>query len=474
MMYRLNKIGTLRPQAPSAHAASRLGIGFEKLDRAVFDPEKAYDKLAAIGVKWVRIQSGWQRTERAPGVYDFAWLDSVVDNLIARGMRPWICLCYGNELYDDLAKTVFGAVGCPPIHTEEQRTAWRNYVVATAAHFRGRVSDYEIWNEPDGRHCWKTGVNATELGEFTVATADAVREGNPDAYIIGGVVCKNVCGFLAKALETTGMANAIDAISYHEYVFDESLVDQKVRAIRGLANLHNPKLEIIQGESGTQSRAGGHGALKIGAWTPDKQARLLLRHLTADLLAGVKFTSYFTCVDMIEALNGTVGDKSTYLDYGYFGVLGADFDENGVSTGDYTPKPSYYALQNLNSVLGGNLVNLDLPITIIPESAPHTGYAPALAAPDVTYGGFRLDNGAYAVAYWYPTNLMTSTYQGSITMQSAIPGDVHLVDPMDGSVYTLPEDILTDDDFGHCILKNIPIKDYPMFLIFGELPALHG
>ena len=471
-MYRLNKIGTLKPQAPSAHENSRLGIGFEKLDRAVFDPERAYDKLAAIGVKWVRIQSGWQRTERERGVYDFAWLDSIVDNLIARGMRPWICLCYGNELYDELSATVFGAVGCPPVHTEEQRTAWYNYAVATAAHFRGRVNDYEIWNEPDGKHCWKTGVSAKELGDFTVATANAVREGNPDAYIIGGAVCRRVCGFLAQAFETTDMARAIDAISFHEYVFDESLVDEKVRAIRGLANLHNPKLEIIQGESGTQSRAGGHGALKIGAWTPDKQARLLLRHLTADLLAGVKFTSYFTCVDMIEALNGTVGDLSSYLDYGYFGVLGADFDENGFSTGDYTPKPAYYALQNLNAILGGDLTVLDLPVNIIKETAPHTGHAPALASPDITYGGFHLDNGAYALAYWYPTNLMTSTYEGAITMQTAIPGALHLVDPMDGSVYPLPESITTDDEYGHFILKYLPIKDYPMFLIFGDLPEL--
>ena len=42
---------------------SRLGIGFEKLDRAVFDPEKAYDPVAASGVKWVRIPSSRQRTK---------------------------------------------------------------------------------------------------------------------------------------------------------------------------------------------------------------------------------------------------------------------------------------------------------------------------------------------------------------------------------------------------------------------------
>ncbi len=471
-MHRLKKIGTLRARKPWEFQQSRLGIGFEKLDRAVFDPEKAYDKLADIGVKWIRLQSGWQRTERSPGVYDFDWLDSIVDNLIRRGMQPWMCLCYGNELYDERAKTIFGAVGCPPIHTEEQRTAWYNYVKAVAEHYAGRVNAFEIWNEPDGNWCWKHGVNATEYGEFSVNTAKALRAGNPDTYIIGGALCLNPCAFLHKAMQT-GMGDVLDALSFHEYVYDEGLVKEKVRALRGIANFWNPKLEIIQGESGAQSRPDGHGALKEGNWTPERQAKILLRHMTADLLCGVKFTSFFTCVDMIEALNGTVGDKASYLDYGYFGVLGADFDENGFSTGDYVPKKSYYALQNLNAVLGGTLLNIDLPVTVNKESSAMTGWAPALSACDVTSGGFRLDNGAYALAYWYPANLMTTDYTGTVTMSESVSDEVHLVDPMDGSVYELPESMIHHDGFGSCRLIHIPIKDYPMFLIFGELPAMN-
>jgi len=470
-MHRLKRIGGLCPRKPGEFPQSRLGIGFEKLDRAVFDPEKAYDKLAAIGVKWIRLQSGWQRTERTPGVYDFEWLDSIVDNLIRRGMQPWMCLCYGNELYDERAKNVYGAVGCPPIHTEEQRTAWYNYVKAVAEHYAGRVTAFEIWNEPDGKWCWKHGVNATEYGEFAVNTAKALRAGNPDSYIIGGALCLNPCAYMNRAMQT-GMGDLIDALSYHEYVYDEGLVEQKVRALRGIANFWNPKLDIIQGESGAQSRPGGHGALEEGNWTPERQAKILLRHMTKDLICGVRFTSYFTCVDMIEALHGTVGDKSSYLDYGYFGVLGADFDEDGFSTGEYEPKQSYYALQNLNAVLGGNLVNFDLPVTIIKEAASMNGGAPALSASDVTVGGFRLDNGSYAFAYWYPTNLMTTVYTGTVTVTQAVSDEVHLIDPMDGSVYELPENMIHRDGFGASRLTNIPIRDYPMFLIFGELPKL--
>ena len=48
---------------------------------------------------------------------------------------------------------------------------------------------------------------------------------------------------------------------------------------------------------------------------------------------------------MIEALNGNVDDVASYLDYGYFGILGADFDAEGKSTGEYYKKTSYYVLK---------------------------------------------------------------------------------------------------------------------------------
>lgn len=120
-MERLIKCGNVPAKKSAEVKKSRLGIGFEKLDRAVFDPEKAYDKVADLGVKYIRIQSGWARCEKEKGVYSFEWLDEIVDNLIKRGLQPWICLCYGNGVYDENAKKVFGAVGVPPIFNDEQK-----------------------------------------------------------------------------------------------------------------------------------------------------------------------------------------------------------------------------------------------------------------------------------------------------------------------------------------------------------------
>ena len=95
-MERLIKIGEISQKNSKDIKFSKIGLGFEKLDRDAFDPSKCYDKISALGVKWARIQSGWAKTEKEKGVYDFSWLDTIVDSLIEHGLKPRMCLCYGN------------------------------------------------------------------------------------------------------------------------------------------------------------------------------------------------------------------------------------------------------------------------------------------------------------------------------------------------------------------------------------------
>ena len=466
-MERLLKTGQLKPRTSREVSQSRIGIGLEKLDRAVFDPEKCYDKLEMIGVKWIRILSGWMRTETEPGIYNFEWLDSIVDNLIERGMIPWICLCYGNGVYTEAAKEVFGSVGWAPINTERERTAWSAYVEAITKHYIGRVSHFEVWNEPDSKWCWKSGANPKEYAKFVIDTAKAVKASNPMAKVFAGSVCLRKLDYINTAL-AEGIGDYIDAVTFHEYTHEERFVYERANTLASLCRSYNPKIKIIQGESGSQSRSVGSGALKGGAWTPDKQAKQLLRHTVADLSLDVEFTSYFSSVDMIEALNGTIGDKASYMDYGYFGVLQADFDEDGFSTGEYTPKKSYYALQNLCSLFSGKYSVQTLPIMVIDAFSTRIfDWEPKIF--DITAHGFRKDNGAMAYLYWRPSNLITTSYEGTITLQ-AVSGsdDIHLIDLMDGSIYLLPEDMIEKHENGCCTLHNLPLMDYPLVLTFGD------
>ena len=277
-MDRLTKIGEVRARSAREVDTSRLGIGFEKLDRAVFDPEKAYAPLAAIGVKYVRIQSGWQRTEKQKGVYDFSWLDAIVDRLIADGMIPWMNIVYGNELYDEQAAQAYGAVGCPPLFSEEAFDAWIAYVRALVTHFRGRVRDYEIWNEPDGRGTWKSGADPADYARLVIPTAAAIHESDPDARALLGALCRANMIFFAELAEA-GAFDVTDALTYHCYTPSDKVMRDSIVAMRALTDLYKPGMPVIQGESGTQSRSGGHGALRAGTWSERRQAKYMARQI---------------------------------------------------------------------------------------------------------------------------------------------------------------------------------------------------
>lgn len=468
-MQRLTKIGKISPKNSLDIKSSRIGIGFEKLDRDAFDPEKAYDKVAALGVKWVRIQSGWAKTEKTAGVYDFSWLDEIIDNLLSRGLKPWICLCYGNGIYDENAAKVYGAVGVPPIFSEKQQTAWINYVKALVSRYKDKVTHYEVWNEPDGIWCWKHGVNARELGIFTAQTGKAIHEVFPEAQVIGLVQCMADLKYACDAFNGTGMAENIDAISFHEYNHDESRIPERVNSLHGVADMFKKGIKIIQGESGSQSKSGGYGALRHHFWNEKAQMKQLARHTLMDLSTDVEFTSYFSCMDMVEALNGNAGDKSSYLDYGYFGVLSADFDESGFASGTYTPKPSYYALQNIASVFSEEYEAVrHAPVMFFPSF--FEPYAQQDCASDeISKVFFERENGSQCLVLWKPTNILTTDYIGTVSMQIATQNKkAVLADLCTGEVFSLPESILTDLNGGCLKLEHLPVKDYPMALILGD------
>ena len=168
---------------------SRIGIGFEKLDRDVFDPNKAYDKVSKIGVKKIRLQSGWQKTEKFKGEYDFEWLDHIVNRLVEAGIDPFLCLCYGNKIYcDDPQKYPSienGGVGHLPVTTPEEKEGWINYVDALTKHFTGRIRYYELMNEVDLSVFAKVDMPWVEAYmEFVKMSAPIIRKNVANSVII--------------------------------------------------------------------------------------------------------------------------------------------------------------------------------------------------------------------------------------------------------------------------------------------------
>lgn len=299
----MNYVGKLKIKSSSEIKKTRVGIGFECYDRDLFTPEKCYDLAAATGAKPVRVQTGWARTETEKGVYDFAWLDDMVDNLIKRGMVPWFNVGYGNPLYmDDIKNST--AVGCvPTLYGDECLNAWIAYLKALTEHFKDRITHYEIWNEADLNHFWyPEKPSGKGLGELVHISSKAIKEVYPEAKIgtcLSGTKPEYFYNFL-KNIEPC------DLDFYCEHNYDR-YPENSFRARRGiitrqlLRDLGFNHVEIWMGECGHASwHPVGHTQCKEGGGSEHRQAVWHLRRCFIDLLHGRKLTSIFMIVDLWE------------------------------------------------------------------------------------------------------------------------------------------------------------------------------
>ena len=436
-------LGKVTPRASLAVNASPLGIGFETLDRRIFDPTRTYDHLAKLGVKWARCQTGWARTETTKGVYDFKWLDDVVDSLIKIGIKPWFNLGYGNRLYTPGADEY--AVGWIPMSSAEAREGWLNYTRKIAEHFGSRVQHWELWNEPNITAFWKPSEpNPVEYAEFVKITAPEIRRRVPQAVIIGGAFAgiPNSLDYLERCLDA-GMAEHIDRLSYHPYrAVPEENYETDVRAYRHLLARYKQGVGLWQGENGAPSQNGGLGALSNLDWNETRQAKWLLRRILIDLKVGVEMTSYFQTVDMTNYTLGGAGNVRT----------GTNF--KGVLRGtDYTTKPSYFAYQSLCALFDGETKPADLLLRLEKVGAAAT----------VSVSFMRGERPLYV--YWSPANLQQEYGAGKIdvnvwTGRAVALTNPVLINPLTSQVYRLEP----KKNGGFLRFEGMPLMDYPLII----------
>lgn len=108
------------------------------------------DLAAASGASAIRYGVPWYRVEPAPGVFDWDWLDLVLDQLLAAGLTPIIDLVhYGTPLWLD-NQAINAAY--------PQRVA--DYAHAVATRYADRLTVYTPLNEPNinAEWCGETGA----------------------------------------------------------------------------------------------------------------------------------------------------------------------------------------------------------------------------------------------------------------------------------------------------------------------------
>ena len=330
------RIGTIRPRTAAEIGLSNWTLGCETLDRDFADWDQYRDYIAPLGLKTIRLQAGWAKCERVRGVYDFAWLDHIVDDAISLGLDPILETDYGNPIYPggggwDLAG------GFPT--SAEALTAWDAWVDAMSRHFAGRVRDWFMWNEPDIQPGDGSAPKTPkQIASFNVRTAQTVKRIIPDARIAGLSLARNRPEFLEECIRALGPdVSLFDWFIYHGYAEAPESSYENVEAQKAVVARLAPHARLRQGENGCPSEMAHRFALSKVAWSEYSQAKWDLRRMVGDLGHGVE-SSIFTICDFNH--RGREINRK--------GLLRADEDHRVIGV-----KRAYYAVQNLASVFGG-------------------------------------------------------------------------------------------------------------------------
>ena len=284
----LKQIGRLATCDAKDLKSSPWSIGCETLDRDYADWDAMKPHLGPLGAKHGRLFSGWAKTEKQKGVYDFAWLDRPVREMAALGVKPWICLSYGNPIYGSdfrLNMKVREVTGNP-----EAFAAWIRYVEACVERYKDVVDEWEVWNEPFGQ--------GPDYAELFYRTARAIRAVQPNAKIYCTAV--NFPKDYTCVLEKLKKENALDLGSrfiYHPYSRNPDVVYQRIaEPLRKLVKSYSGAFDVMQGEAGCPAQLEYAHAMPDIEWTEYSQAKWAVRRAVNDAAHAIP-SGYFSLVD---------------------------------------------------------------------------------------------------------------------------------------------------------------------------------
>ena len=331
----MKRVGTLAPRGVKDIRSSNWTLGCEVLDRdfAKFDEYKRF--LAPLGIKTIRLQAGWAKCEKEKGKYDFAWLDKIIDYARSQGINVLLETGYGNPIYKGGGGWDLGA-GFPS--SEEGLAGWDRWVEAMAKHYKGRVRDWAMWNEPD---CG--GKTPEMIAGFNVRTAKIIKRIIPDSRIAGLSLAGNNPGHLEKCLKAMGEDVALfDWIIYHGYAPAPETSYDRVEKQKEVLAKYNLKAKMRQGENGCPSEMATKFALRGISWSEYSQAKWDMRRMLGDLGHDVE-SSVFTICDF--------NHKGREINLK--GLLRANEEKEVIAV-----KRAYYAVQNVVSVFDDTLTRV--------------------------------------------------------------------------------------------------------------------
>lgn len=350
------------PERPQDAATSGARTVRERLGVAGYIPGRATPAdeasrlarlrvTAEVGCGLYRTDLPWAETEPHPGVFDPGPLDRRVEAARGLGLEVVAILCYGTPWANDSAD---------PLAPPRDPADFGAYAGRVAAHLRGRVRRYEIWNEPNvGPLFWHGTLGGDPAGyaRLLAAASRAVREADPAAEIaIGGTMYPDVGRGLVlpgtvRFLESLGRADpgigaAADAVAFHPYRYPFTRPEWEAPGFQDSLETALRRTRAASEALGVRgapwiTEIGWHTAWFFPGVTPADQARYLVRSAAIALASGVAMYCWYTATD---------GPDSRRWQEDAFGLVAWDPDPADETPPE--PKPAFHAYRTFLALCG--------------------------------------------------------------------------------------------------------------------------
>ena len=329
----LSRAGAADPAAGSPYGvALTTGVAdFRDPSRCL----RALELAGAAGIRWVRISMAWSWIEPNPGRFTWTAHDALVDGARRHGMEVLGTLGFTAVWNSTAPPEVTRAVDrerYPPRDYE----AWGRYVYETAAHFRGRVRYWQVWNEPDlggnGPFGFWRG-SEPEFARLLAVAYESVKRADPEAQVVlGGLSLGGSPGvlnrdFLPAILHDPAYpaARYFDVLDFHHYGPAAEAKRRYDYVQAELAKAGAAGRPVWVTEVGSPSNETGREPPEYAG--PEGQARYLREMVPYLLSLGVARVFWFTLFDTP--------------------VVGPQFDRHGLLDETLAPKPAYDAYRDL-------------------------------------------------------------------------------------------------------------------------------
>lgn len=455
-------LGQLQTRSTFEIESSNWILGCETLDRDMADFDQYKEYLLPLGIKRLRLQAGWAKTEKVKGQYDWQWLDQIIDEAISKGCEPWLQTSYGNPIYPGGGGINLSA-GIP--NSTEALAAWDRWVEAMVIRYKDKVREWEIWNEPN------FGDNTINpplaVAELNIRTAEIIKKIQPEAKISGlsmGHIDLAYADAFFAYIHQKGKMQLFDNMTYHDYVYNPDANYWHVAELRSVLDKYGPEVRLRQGENGCPSMGGfGRGALGDYPWSELTQAKWNTRRMLGDLGHDIE-SSILGIIDMNYHLSGPITRLNVK------GIIQSDSTMRAIR-----PKMAYYAMQHVATIF-------DHSLSRIKEVKPTFNLEASVGPGEVKYN-INTDRSIACYAYehnksgkqiftlWMDEYIPTDANQIKdirLTLIGAKIAEPVYVDIITGQVYEFPKETFHKKE-GKLIFDQVPVYDAPILLIDESL-----